>query len=140
MATEGIETRYFPAGTTIFREGDRTGREAFIIVRGCVEIRRIIKGLPHVLATLGPDRLFGEMALIDGAPRAATAVAKADTACLVLPSKVFEREMARQDAFMRLVIQGLLNNLRASAEPAAAPSSPGKRFEGRVNDPLFCDP
>src|SRR4029077_19658899 len=70
MAGAAGKLRDFRAGDVIFKQGD-TGQELFIIKSGKVEIR--IGN--HVLDTLSPSNIFGEMALIDSAPRNATAVA-----------------------------------------------------------------
>ena len=69
----GVSTRNFTKGKTIFQEGDR-GDEFFVVMRGQVEIR---SGDRH-FETLGPDGIFGEMALIDDGPRSATAIALTD--------------------------------------------------------------
>ena len=65
-----VPTRNFARGDTIFREGER-GDEFFVVVRGKVEIRTG----DRQLETLGPNGIFGEMALIDDSPRSATVVA-----------------------------------------------------------------
>jgi CRP/FNR family transcriptional regulator, cyclic AMP receptor protein len=69
----GVPTRNFAKGRTIFKEGD-FGDEFFVVVRGQVEIS---SGDRH-FETLGPDGIFGEMALIDDGPRSATVVALTD--------------------------------------------------------------
>jgi signal transduction histidine kinase len=68
----GVESaqREFRAGDIIFKQGE-IGRELFVIERGDVELRIG----DHVLDTLSSQNIFGEMALIDSAPRSATAVA-----------------------------------------------------------------
>ena len=43
----------------------------------------------RVIATLGPDEVFGEMALIDGSPRMATAVALVDSELAVISKRHF---------------------------------------------------
>jgi CRP/FNR family transcriptional regulator, cyclic AMP receptor protein len=68
------ETRKVEAGSVIFEEGE-DGSEMFGIIDGEVELRA--KG--GVLDRLGPDDVFGEMALIDHSPRSLTAVAVSDT-------------------------------------------------------------
>jgi CRP-like cAMP-binding protein len=68
-----VQTRRFGAGDTIFREGEQ-GDEFFVVVRGKVEIRSGNRRLE----TLGPNDIFGEMALIDDSPRSATVVALTD--------------------------------------------------------------
>jgi CRP-like cAMP-binding protein len=62
-----VPNRNFSKGDAIFREGDR-GDEFFVIVRGEVEVR----SGDRRLETLGPNSIFGEMALIDDSPRSAT--------------------------------------------------------------------
>ena len=68
------ETRKVEAGAVIFDEGD-VGADMFGIIDGEVELRA--KG--QVLRRLGPQEVFGEMALIDDSPRSLTAVAVSDT-------------------------------------------------------------
>ena len=68
----------FPKGTTIFAEGDK-GTTMYVLLRGAVELH--IGG--EVFEVLGPGEPFGEMALIDRAPRNATAVTR--TPCKIVP-------------------------------------------------------
>ncbi len=58
----------------IIEEGDE-GAEAYIVARGELEARRNIQGEVAVLARLTAGSLFGEMALLSRAPRAASVVA-----------------------------------------------------------------
>lgn len=68
------ETRKVDAGAVIFNEGDK-GAEMFGIIDGEVELR----AKNGVLGRLGPEDIFGELALIDDSPRSLTAVAVSDT-------------------------------------------------------------
>ena len=72
------DTRPFAAGQTIFSEGD-PGDTMYVVVEGEVEL--LVKGKP--VDHLGAGGVLGEMALLDSAPRTATAVAK--TACRLAP-------------------------------------------------------
>jgi CRP-like cAMP-binding protein len=67
------------AGSEVFRQGD-TGQDMYGIVSGEVELRIN----DRVIRTLGADEVFGEMALVDSAPRSATAVATKDTVLAVI--------------------------------------------------------
>jgi CRP-like cAMP-binding protein len=69
----GAALREFKAGEVIFKEGD-AATEFFVIQRGKVEIRIGNR----LLGTLSDHDIFGEMALIDTAPRSATAIAATD--------------------------------------------------------------
>ena len=71
---------------TVFRQ-NVPGAEMFIVYSGKVNI--LLEGTrdeePRLLATIGPGQFFGEMALIDGGPRSASAVAaEENTRLLVL--------------------------------------------------------
>ena len=71
-------------GEVIFRAYDM-GAEMYVVLEGQVELSIDDK----VLETLGPGEPFGEMALIDQAPRTATATAKTPCKLAVIPEKRF---------------------------------------------------
>lgn len=75
---DASDLRSYAAGETIFHAG-QPGTEMFIVQEGEVDI--VIEGT--VVETVGPEHFFGELALIDEAPRAADAIAR--TACTLLP-------------------------------------------------------
>jgi CRP-like cAMP-binding protein len=69
----GVEEQY-RNGATIFSEGE-PGDKFYLIVDGAVRISRIVPGMgEEALAVLRPGNYFGEMSLIDDAPRSATAM------------------------------------------------------------------
>ncbi|MFA6056383.1 MAG: cyclic nucleotide-binding domain-containing protein [Thermodesulfovibrionales bacterium] len=74
-----LHKREYKAKENIFNEGD-VGLGMYIIVRGCVRI--ICDPENQLLAELCEGDFFGELALLDEAPRSATAVAK--TPCVLL--------------------------------------------------------
>jgi CRP/FNR family transcriptional regulator, cyclic AMP receptor protein len=76
--------RELKAGDVIFKQGD-AGQELFIVKSGKVQIR----SGNRVLDTLSPGNIFGEMALIDSAPRNATAVAITDATLIAVSEKQF---------------------------------------------------
>jgi CRP/FNR family cyclic AMP-dependent transcriptional regulator len=72
------------AGSVVFEEGD-SGQEMYGVVDGEVELRLG----DRTLRTLGPDDVFGEMALIDESTRSATAVASKDSVLAVIDKHRF---------------------------------------------------
>jgi CRP-like cAMP-binding protein len=72
----------FPPGATIFQEGDEA-TFAYFIQKGRVAIVKT----GNTIATVGDHMVFGEMALIDGAPRMASARALALTECSLVTAE-----------------------------------------------------
>jgi CRP/FNR family transcriptional regulator, cyclic AMP receptor protein len=72
------------AGTLLVDQG-QTGREAFVLVSGTVEVKR--NG--RKVATLGPGAVFGEMSLLDHGPRTASVTCIDDCTLLVLTQRDF---------------------------------------------------
>jgi len=73
-----LTLRCYPPGAVVFQEGDADERYLAIILKGAVEIVKseLHEGVDsRFVIKMGPGRAFGEMALIEGAPRSATAVA-----------------------------------------------------------------
>ena len=69
----GLEEQY-RGSATIFSENE-PGDKFYLIVEGAVRISRIVPGMgEEALAVLRPGAYFGEMSLIDEAPRSATAI------------------------------------------------------------------
>lgn len=89
-----------PAGTVLVRDG-QLGREAFLVIRGSVEIRRG----GTVVATVGEGDLVGEQALVARAHRNADAVATVDTELAVFDVRSFERALAGSPALRAHVEQ-----------------------------------
>ena len=66
----------FDVDDVIFEEGS-TGRELFVVLEGKIDIVKINGASKTVIVTLGKGEFFGEMAVIDGSSRSATAIAAA---------------------------------------------------------------
>ncbi len=109
LAQSGVETRSFKQGDIIFKEGDAAG-ELFVIQSGSIEIRHGNR----VLDTLSDNNIFGEMALIDGAPRSATAVAATDVTLVPVTEKQFLFLVSQTPFFALMVMRVLARRLRAT--------------------------
>jgi CRP-like cAMP-binding protein len=101
------EQRPVPAGTVIFEAGS-VGEEMFGVIDGKIELR--IPG--GRVVTLGPDDTFGEMGIVDGSPRAATAVAVVDSTLAVIDRKVFLFLVGETPRFALQVMSSLAEMVR----------------------------
>ena len=79
-----VQNRTFSAGDVIFDESSR-GREMYCLTRGRVRIKKYTKfGVESLLAVLHEGDFFGELSVVDGMPRSATAEAMDDGAAILL--------------------------------------------------------
>jgi len=109
LARDGIATRAEKEGTLIFQEGDKADG-LFIIKSGKVGIRLGNR----TLAELAVNSIFGEMALIDDAPRSATAVALTDVELVPVSEKQFLFLVSQTPFFALKVMRVLARRLRAT--------------------------
>ena len=109
LATVETPIRSVRAGEVIFTEGD-PAQELYVIQKGQVEIR---KG-GRLLDTLTEKTIFGEMALIDHAPRAATAVAATDVVLVPVGEKQFLFLVSLTPYFALNVMRVLARRLRSA--------------------------
>jgi CRP/FNR family cyclic AMP-dependent transcriptional regulator len=105
----------FEEGQKIFPEG-AFGDVAYVVVSGEVEIARTVKGARKVLGTIRNGGVFGEMALIDGKPRMAEAVALSQTVCQVIKREIFDNKIKAADPFVKGLLRVLVQNVRSAAD------------------------
>lgn len=101
----------FEPGATIVHEGDRA-EELFLLMRGRVSVTLdVAGGTRRRLSTISPGMVFGELTIIDHAPR--TADVRADTAveCLVLPAIALERLGETHPKVAMTIMKNLLCNV-----------------------------
>ena len=88
--------RSFPAGTRVFHEGDHSDA-CYIVREGSFRVtREHSDGRAITLATLGPGEVFGELAMLDGDLRSASAEALSDGELLALPAIDVKALLARR--------------------------------------------
>jgi putative iron-dependent peroxidase len=96
-----------PDGAVLMRQGE-AGHEFFVVASGHVIVERDRKRI----ARLGPGDFFGEIALIDGRPRTASAIADGDTWLLVLDHGDFDTMIEGFPGLGRQVARALAERIR----------------------------
>ena len=113
MAIEKCIDEY-GVGDVLFEEGT-TGRELYVVLDGEVEIAKLVGGRRTVIITLGKGEFFGEMAVIDGSARSASAIAAtAGTRVMRINHARFVYLVSQQPAFALMIMDALSKRLRAS--------------------------
>jgi CRP/FNR family transcriptional regulator len=106
--------RTFPAGTRVFHEGDSSDA-CYIVKEGSFRVtREHSDGRAITLATLGSGEIFGELAMLDGDSRSASAEALTDGELLALPASDFRSLLARHPEIALKLVAGLVRRLRAA--------------------------
>jgi CRP/FNR family transcriptional regulator, cyclic AMP receptor protein len=104
----------FDVGEVVFEEGS-TGRELFVVLDGRIDIVKMSGASKTVVVTLGKGEFFGEMAVIDGSARSATAISAAPkTRVMRINHARFVYLVSQQPAFALMVMDALSKRLRAS--------------------------
>jgi len=115
-----------PERETLFRRGD-SGRAFAVILTGFVKLSSVeAGGREVVLEICGPGSLFGELACLNGWPRAADAVALADSELLSVPGEALRNALLRSPEAMFALVGVLSRRLRHATEQLRdAASLPG---------------
>lgn len=77
-------------GQTLFRQGEPS-TACYIVVRGAIEIDGARDSRRHRIGILGPGRLCGTLALIEGQPHSMSATARESSVLLEIGKPAFER-------------------------------------------------
>lgn len=115
-----LRERKLRKGQVLFREGD-TGEEMFLVRQGTILVSKAVTGrVEQVLARIGEGDFFGEMSLVDRAPRSATVQADTEALLLVLDRDNLQRLIdvspRAAAAFFQALVHVFIERLRASGD------------------------
>jgi CRP/FNR family cyclic AMP-dependent transcriptional regulator len=110
---EGMEKK-LADGEVLFREGER-GDVMYLIREGKIKITKGRDDEEKVLAVLKEGDFFGEMAIIDGSPRSASAIAATPASLLVIDKETFKSKI-RENPLIEYVLETLTKRLRTTDE------------------------
>jgi CRP/FNR family cyclic AMP-dependent transcriptional regulator len=118
LAERAIE-RSYPRHGRLFYQGD-PGTGLFVVASGLVKVVVTSEdGEEMVLVTLGPGEALGELSIVDGGPRSASAEALEPTVALIITRPVLLDLATRDRALTEALLQTLGGLLRRLTEQAA---------------------
>jgi CRP-like cAMP-binding protein len=97
----------FPAGTTVVEEG-LLGETMFVVLSGEA---KVVKGKRR-LGTVRPGDFFGEVALLDGAPRSASVVAQTPVEAIRLYRRTLLRTLEAEPQLALKILDALVRRVR----------------------------
>ena len=100
----------FDPGKLLMRQGDLAGA-AYLIVDGHAEVILETPDGPVIVATLGANKIVGEMGILGNAPRAATVRAKDRLIALRIPKEPFMRMLREFPTVAVSIMQELAQRL-----------------------------
>ncbi len=115
LASRG-RVRSYPSGTVIFQEGG-PGDSLYIVIEGSVRIVvNSAKGEEATVALLGPGECVGDLALLDGRPRSASAIAAEDSRALVVTRQEFTRWLTQRPSAAFALLETISLRVRRTDE------------------------
>ncbi|MBC6479618.1 MAG: EAL domain-containing protein [Hormoscilla sp. GM7CHS1pb] len=138
---EKLRKRKLQAGELIFSEGD-PGDYAYIIEEGAIEIWTEIDGQRLVLNVLSAGSMFGELALVDGRTRSASATAKGDVLLTLMTQEQVNQRIQSADPILRMLLLVAIRYFRSETEKLrhyteeqiTSYSDPRADLEGRISE------
>lgn len=123
-----MSRRILQPGEVLFYEQD-PGHSAFLIESGLVRVSVGSGDEMVILADLGPGDLLGEMAMIDDAPRTATATALQESVLLVIDREHLAERIEQTDPVVRALLGGQLKRYRSMLASVRGQEAPAVRVE-----------
>ncbi|MDI9349738.1 MAG: cyclic nucleotide-binding domain-containing protein [Candidatus Symbiobacter sp.] len=120
----------FPPGAVIFHQGE-SGDVAYLIESGQVSVTRLDSALgkERELAVLGAGSILGEMALLDPAPRMASAHAVGRVSCAVFDAAIFRAQMQKLTPLGLSLLRALIRTQRHHAHGADVRDGVDQHFD-----------
>jgi len=107
-----IRQRVYPAGAIVVNEGDEA-HGMFIVDAGALKVFVTEEnGKEVTLSLLGPEDYFGELALLDEAPRSASVITVEKTTLLQISRADFNEVVAANPACMQIIMRNLVGRIR----------------------------
>jgi EAL domain-containing protein (putative c-di-GMP-specific phosphodiesterase class I) len=100
------------AGEVLYRQGDPSDC-AWLVEQGAIELTSMQGRRTVGHGVLGPGELIGELGMLDGAPRSATATARGATVLLSIEHDQFLDRLDSGDPIVRTLVDSLLRRTRA---------------------------
>ena len=111
---------HFKKGETLIKQGDR-GVGLYMITAGQVKIvKKTAGGNKLEVALHGPGDFFGEMAVLDDAPRSASVIAVVDTDCLFLSAWDFKARLKLHPEIALEILPVVVGRFRETNEKLLA--------------------
>ncbi len=115
LASRG-HVRAYDAGDTIFREG-APGDSLYVVIEGSVRIAlHSTEGEEATVAVLGPGEFVGDLALLDGRPRSASAIASQPTKTLIVTRHDFIEWLSGRSSAALALLEALSLRVRRTDE------------------------
>ena len=124
--SDRIATAEFKPGDKIFAEGER-GHLTYIIRKGEVRITQNIDGEERIIAHRKPGDVIGEMAVVSGACRSATATAVSGCVLAVLSRNELDRRLENADPILKVILLTAFERIREAAAKANYHEQPSER-------------
>src|SRR4029079_2450362 len=111
--------RVFERGQVVFQRGDKADG-LYVVVSG--EFRIVLeaaRGKEYTLSVIGPGDVLGDLPLLDGMGRTATAIASKRVQSLFVSAADFDAWLTGNPQALRAIAVGLARRLRANMERVA---------------------
>jgi CRP/FNR family cyclic AMP-dependent transcriptional regulator len=114
-AAHRLRPRTYDSGVTLFHQ-DMPGSTLYLIESGCVRVFAVgLTGQEHTFDIFGPGDFFGELSLLDGKFRSATAITLDKTGLWLLPKEALEEFLIKYQGLTLALVKALAGRVRASA-------------------------